>query len=214
MIVQAIVIVLVILIVANIGLGFYNQMYPPCFDANEYFNGARKLPDGAIASLGSIPSGNDVKYIGARLVETDKSNVVGLKSWNSIYGENREGTEGMEHPIFEEEEDEHGSTVVREVTRPKHKQMTNDSIDPHSGTIKPGQGDPDDASAYDAVSAMYPTDSQRTSGTMKRHTDIGGKLVSFEEEMQGVNARPRAYQPGNSSNPTQFRNAIERDGYS
>lgn len=214
MIVQATVILLVILIVANIGVGAYNQFYPPCFDADEYFKGARILPDGAIAELGSIQSGTDKHYIGARTVETDDPTVIGLKSWNSVYGE-AERQIGMEHPIFEEEDDEFGSTTVREVSKPKPKQRIADSIDPITGNIIPGKKvstDKDDA--YDAISAMYPTSSQLSGTTSKSNADMGWKIVTFEDDMEGVKSTPRSYTGSNSaSNPSVFRNTIERDGY-
>lgn len=214
MIVQAVVILLIILVVANIGIGMYNQFYPPCFNADEYFKGARKLPDGYIAELGSITSGNDNKYIGARTVETDDPDVIGLKSWNSIYGEKTDVV-GMEHPIFEEEEDEYGSTVVREVTKRKQKRNISDTVDPMTGNITPGKStDEDMDTAYDAISAMYPTSSQRSGETTKKSTDVGGKLVSFEEELEGVKTRPRTYTENTTHNPTIFKNMTERDGYS
>lgn len=215
MIVQAVVILLVILIVANIGVGAYNQFYPPCFDADEYFKGSRDLPDGSIAELGSIPSGTDMKYVGARTVETDDPTVIGLKSWNSVYGESVRNT-GIEHPIFADDEDEYGSTVVREVTKAKPRQRVQDTIDPITGNIIPGKkvsADADDA--YDAISAMYPTSSQLSGNTSRKNTDAGGKIVTFEEELEGVKTTPRSYTSSkNSGNPTVFRNSIERDGYS
>jgi hypothetical protein len=215
MIVQATVILLVILIVANIGVGVYNQFYPPCFDADEYFKGARRLPDGAIAELGSIQSGTDRHYVGARIVETDDPTVIGIKSWNSVYGET-ERHMGMEHPIFAEDDDEYGSTTVREVSKAKPRQRVADTIDPVTGNIIPGKKvsqDKDDT--YDAISAMYPTSSQLSGTTSKSNTDIGGKIVTFEEELEGVKTTPRSYVGSKkSSNPTAFRNSMERDGYS
>lgn len=215
MITQAVLILLVILVVANIGIGVFNQFYPPCFDADEYFKGARKLPDGAIAELGSIPSGNDVKYVGVRTVETDDPTVIGLKSWNSIYGESVAKI-GMEHPIFEDEEDEYGSTVVREVTKPKQsRQRTQDTIDTLTGNIIPGKmNNVDKDTAYDAISAMYPSNSQLSGNVARKNSDVGGKIVTFEDELEGVKADPRSYTGNKSSNPTIFRNSVERDGYS
>lgn len=212
MVLQAVVILLIILIVANVGVGFYNRFYPPCFDAKEYFSKTRQLPDGAVASLGSIPSGNDVKYIGARLVSTGKNNVIGLTSWNNIYSENTDADLPDEnHPIFDEVETDL-ETDTTEVSRAKPKKSTSDSINPSTGTLNTARSKYKD-SAYDAISEMYPTASQQSSSTGKKNTDVGGKLVTFEEELEGVPVQPRTYRTISNANPTIFHNATERDGY-
>jgi len=81
MIVLAVSILLLILILANIGLKIFNDLYPPCSN-KEYFDSARNLPDGEAASLGSIPSGNKNTYVGAEMVDTGMPGVIGLKSFN------------------------------------------------------------------------------------------------------------------------------------
>jgi len=78
MIEVAVISLLVILVIANVGLSAYNSMYPPCETSKDYFDSARTLPDGAIAGLGSIPSGTDLHYVGAATVATGQSGVIGL----------------------------------------------------------------------------------------------------------------------------------------
>lgn len=78
----AILILLVILILANFGLHIFNTIVPPCEQVEEYFKSARMLPDGASASLGSIPTGSENHYIGARLVDIPGTDTPGLASRN------------------------------------------------------------------------------------------------------------------------------------
>jgi hypothetical protein len=80
MIAIAVTIVLVILVLANVGLKLFNYLYPPCEDSYEYFEAAKMMPDGAAASLASIPSGVSLNYIGAKTVATDQPGVIGLTS--------------------------------------------------------------------------------------------------------------------------------------
>jgi len=76
----------VILIVANIVLGLFNQVSPPCLNAEEYFSKGKKLPDGALSSLGSIPTHNQFTYVGAKRVAAQGA--IGLTSWaNDMAGE-------------------------------------------------------------------------------------------------------------------------------
>lgn len=82
MIIQGLLIVLVVLIVANFAVGFFNQVSPPCMDASEYFQGAKQLPDGAVAGLGSIPTHTWQDYVGAMRVDTGIPGVIGLQSYN------------------------------------------------------------------------------------------------------------------------------------
>jgi len=78
----AVVVVLAILVLANVGLKLFNYLYPPCEKSRDYFESARILPDGAVASLASIPSGTDLHYVGARTVPTGIPGVIGLASRN------------------------------------------------------------------------------------------------------------------------------------
>lgn len=107
MLVLGLTIFLVILIVANMGVGFYNKLSPPCLDTEEYFNRSRVLPDGVSSSLSSIPSGTDNYYIGARTVPTGNPNIIGLTSYLSVHG--NESTEGYMNPtvrhIIDDESD-------------------------------------------------------------------------------------------------------------
>lgn len=82
MVSEAIVVVLIILVIANVGLSVYNTTHPPCDDLDEYFTATKKLPDGMLIGLGSIPSGTDVHYVGAKTVSTGKPGVIGLRSRN------------------------------------------------------------------------------------------------------------------------------------
>ena len=75
MLVKAIVVILILLILSNMILRSYNYIYPPCNSIDEYFNSARLLPDGISASLGSIPTGTDVKHVGMKRVETPSGGI-------------------------------------------------------------------------------------------------------------------------------------------
>jgi hypothetical protein len=85
MLLLAVTIVLILLVVGNIAARAMNATWDPCDSESEYFASARKLPDGRIAGLGSIPSGTDVRYVGAKTVSTGQPGVIGLKSRNEDY---------------------------------------------------------------------------------------------------------------------------------
>jgi hypothetical protein len=100
MIVTAVVIILAVLIFANLALSIYNTVSPPCNNVEDYFRSARVLPDGRTASLGSIPSGTDIHYVGAKTVETSNPNVVGLKSRDEDYTEDAIDSRELNDSVF------------------------------------------------------------------------------------------------------------------
>ncbi len=83
MILEATVILLVILILANVVVFFINKVKPPGNNVDEYLNSGKNLPDGQVSSLGSIQSGYNVNYVGVKL-DGDSNNYV-LKSKNTYY---------------------------------------------------------------------------------------------------------------------------------
>lgn len=54
MIYLAVVIVLIVLIIANVVLGFYNWLYPPCESSTEYFVKAKAISNDKIKALTSV----------------------------------------------------------------------------------------------------------------------------------------------------------------
>jgi hypothetical protein len=186
MIVESIVIVLTILILANVALGFYNRLYPPCMDAKEYFSNAKKLPDGVSLSLGSIPSGVEMHYVGAQRVYTGIPGVIGLTSYNDgLY----------KRPVSEELEDDLDDL-----------ECIGDTC-----TAKPSKIN---STTYDALSAMFPTSSQKTGDVKKVITEVAGHKAVFDATMEGVKAPVHIKSGGVIRNPSQYTYDTERDGYS
>jgi hypothetical protein len=78
-------------------------------DANEYFQGARLIPDGAVAELGSIPTHTWQDYIGAKRVATDIPGIIGLTSnnqKNGYIGDFQDSIDNYTNPVinaFDEE---------------------------------------------------------------------------------------------------------------
>lgn len=184
MIVEGVIILLTILIVSNIALGFYNQLYPPCMDAKEYFNNARKLPDGVSASLGSIPSGVEMNYVGAARMYTGIPGVIGLTSYNGLY------------------------------KQPKSEELEDDTDDVecigNTCSIKPSKIN---KTTYEAVSAMFPTTSQKTGDVKKVVTEVAGHRAQFDLTMEGVKAPIHIKAKGTIRNPSQYTYDTEREGY-
>jgi hypothetical protein len=81
MIIQALIIVLVILIIGNFALGFFNALSPPCANYRDFFKNGAQLPDDAAQGLGSIPTHSGFNYVGARVV-SDGRGGIGLTSHN------------------------------------------------------------------------------------------------------------------------------------
>lgn len=84
MIIEAVSIILVILLVANIAVGVFNSAYPPCDDIDEYFESARKISKDSMTGLRTVQSGTDINYVGAKLSTNESGDVV-LKSRNEDY---------------------------------------------------------------------------------------------------------------------------------
>lgn len=56
MILQSVLILLVLLVIANIVLGILNKVSPPCNNAEEFFQNAKKIPSGVSSTLDTIPT--------------------------------------------------------------------------------------------------------------------------------------------------------------
>jgi len=195
MIIQSIVIILIILIISNVILGFYNRLYPPCFNAEEYFKGAKKMPDGVSADLGSIPSGTDRNYVGAARVDTGIPNVIGLKSWNATYvNPNISSSEDLINPVIQDAEEQ-------------DRMVYEDNY----LTIKPSKVSKE---AYDAISAAFPVSSQSDGGeTKKKTTKIKGYTGEFEDNFEGIKASNYTNQKTVSRQTSGFKHMAEIDGY-
>jgi hypothetical protein len=211
MIVTAIIIVLVILIIANIGVGVYNKFDPPCFDSRDYFKGSVTLPDGAVAALGSIPSGTDIHYQGVQTVETDQPGVIGIKSWSSVYNESP-NTPPINHPIYEDANDaEHLESMEADVY---NRTRQDDEIKPVDGqfVLVPGRKKNSDAddTAYEAISAMYQSESQKLSSRSSKTKTSRGAMYTFDDSADGIRAPVKARMRGPSRTPA---HDTETDGY-
>jgi hypothetical protein len=166
MIILAVIILLIILVISNFVLVFYNKVHPVCFNEKEYYNRISKLPDTALNGLSGVSSNPKIDYSKFRSVEMNKP-----KTWDSIYNsdnssDNVNRTETsvgyvdnsgtiIEHPIFEEED------------------ITNDDDD-------------DDKSAYESVSAMFRGSSQKLSSNEKKNQGPMG-LATQNEGLQASN---------------------------
>lgn len=189
MILQGIVILLVLLVVANVLLTIFNKAYPPCQNVDEYFAAARKVPDGLPSSLGSIPSGTDKHYVGAKTVAVGIPGVVGLKSREEDYM-----TPGYLGDLGNMSDGNNYNEIG---------EASND---------KPA--DKADKSAYDAISAMFPASSQAQAGTKKRMNGYNGSnLAMFETEMEGVRAKANPRNLMAHSTPSDLSRHMVRDGY-
>lgn len=80
MLTYAIVILLLILIFANFAVGLFNAASPPCHSSEEFFNGARLMPDGIVGGLESIPTHSSADFVGPARVATGQPGVIGLTS--------------------------------------------------------------------------------------------------------------------------------------
>jgi len=208
MIVTAVVVLLVILIISNLVLGVYNMLYPPCSDINDYFTGAKRLPDGSVASLGSIPSGTDKNYVGAARVSTGKPGVIGLTSYNKSYIDpNSNSIESMKNPMFADDElheDEHDED---------DEELDDVECDESSCTLKPSKVNYKAYDPEDAISAMFPTSSQKQGGTKKATTEVAGYYAQFDMEMEGIGAPIYSKNTKRHKPISGFSKSLERDGY-
>ena len=133
MIIKGLIIILVILIIANFAIGIFNRMAPPCMDADEYFQGAYRLPDDAAAGLGSIPTHTWQDYTGAKLVATGQPGVIGLTSHNQkngYIGNTYDRTEGYINPVIKSLEDDDPSDCKDQEISQKAKDAIDDILQP------------------------------------------------------------------------------------
>ena len=164
MIIQGLLIVLVILVIANFAVGFFNQVSPPCMDANEYFQGARRMPDGAAAGLGSIPTHTWQDYVGARRVATGIPGVIGLQSYNQkngYIGDTRDSMENYINPVVNALDDEDPSDCA-------DKHVSQEATDAIDNILQPGK------------KGKAKTESQTSV------SDKANSLSEFEISMEGI----------------------------
>ncbi len=191
MIVQGLIIILVVLVIANVALGVYNTVSPPCGTAEEFFKGAKLLPDGASASLGSIPTSADRYFLGAKTVATGIPGVIGLTSHNYVKGSDAEGNdrEGYINPVvfqMAEDESDCGSRV-------KADEVSDE--------------------ARKAIKAMFPGSSVNESDLpAKNVTDNGKSLYEFSAA-EGMFAKSKPVKSASGKN-MRLAHKTARDGYS
>ena len=106
MLIQGLIILLVILIIANFALGIFNNVSPPCMNADEYFRGVKQLPDDAVAGFGSIPTHTWRDYVGAARVPGATPGTIGLTSYanqkNGYIGNTQNTLETYINPVVRE----------------------------------------------------------------------------------------------------------------
>jgi len=78
-------------------------------------------------------------------------------------------------------------------------------------TVKPSKVN---KTTYDALSAMFPTSSQKTGDVKKVMTEVAGHKAMFDATMEGVKAPVHMKAGGTIKNPSQYTYDTERDGYS
>ncbi len=165
MIVQALLIVLVILIIANFAVGIFNKVSPPCMNAEEYFQGAKRMPDGAAAGLGSIPTHTWNDYVGAARFSTGVPGTVGLTSYanqkNGYIGDTRDSTEGYVNPVV-------------------HAMAEDDPSDCKDHNVGEAASNAIDAVLQPGKKGKAKTESQTNI------TDKSGSLSEFEVSMEGI----------------------------
>ncbi len=221
MIVLAILILLTLLIVSNVVLGIYNMLYPPCADDNDYFRGSKKLPDGVSSSLGSIPSGTDRHYVGAARVTTGIPGVVGLTSYNDSYiNPNGSYKESMKNPVFTDDEldteKDKNCDDDKNCDEDIYEDSDNISCDGDICYIKPSKIT---RNAYnkeedsDAISAMFPTSSQKQDKTKKSTSEVAGYHAQFDMEMEGIRANISKKNNKRYAAPSAFSKTLEREGF-
>jgi len=188
MIALAIVILLVVLILSNIGLGFYNRISPPCEDADDFFRNARLLPDGASSALGSIPTSTDRYYIGARTIETGIPGVIGLTSHNTSYIGNVDSKENYINPVV------HAMNEDR----------------PDCATRNENNISAEAQRAINNVFSIKPVDTEN-----KKHTvDTQGVINEYDLTTEGILARPSYMLKSVTGLQRNVSHKTLRDGYS
>lgn len=202
MIAEAVVILLIILILANILLSIINYISPPYKNnISEYLQSAKMLPDGQLSSLGSIPSGTDVNYVGFKL-DSDKEGNYIVKSRNEDY-EKKEGIQSSYKSKY----------IPYKVSKDEDMEMLNNSFKPTNKL---------DKSAVDAVSKALniksvTQDVEERSRTISKYGDNpkSQHLAMFDTEFEGISAQNRT--PGRIgpiARSSEMSMKSERDGYS
>ena len=197
MVERAIVIILLLLILANITISVVNRMTAKCNPAKDYFQAAKKLPDGQLASLGSVQSGINTNYIGFKTVETGQPGVIGITSRN-LPNEKSVDYDSFTNKI--------PSYIV---TSDEDLEMLKDH------TISTQY----DKSIVESIKKMYPGSNHQVEERkreVKKYGDNpnGAKLAMFEVEMEGISAENGTKRQGNVSRPSEMGMLSERDGYS
>ncbi len=168
MIVQGLLILLVILVIANFALGMFNAVSPPCSSASEYFQGAKRMPDGAAAGLGSIPTHTWQDYVGAKRVATGIPGVIGLTSYNNqkngYIGNTQDSLEGYVNPVVHDMAETDASDCQDRHQREVSEEATN-AID---AVLQPGKKGKAKTESETDVSAK------------------AGSLTEFEVSMEGI----------------------------
>lgn len=196
MLVQALIIILIILVIANIGVGISNRVNPPCFDEKEYFSSVKKLPDGSLAGLGSIPTHVGFDYVGARRVPINSGGSfadIGLTSYN------KNGYIGTK-------KEEYSNSQESYINSCKTNSIREDPSD---------CGDRVESEQYHASNVEQDAEAEIDKILKKKKKNEEPEVNSrkLEDEMEGVRARPLL----NTKRPTtalpQLAYGSQRDGY-
>ena len=194
MITEAVVILLVVLILANLLISVINYVSPPYKNnVTEYLQSAKQLPDGRMSSLGSIPSGTDVDYVGLKVESDDKGNYI-LKSRNEDYERSLDGMKSVSYNVSKDEDME----------------MLKDSLKSNSKF---------DKSAIDAVSKALDIKTVEVEERKRVVNKFGDnantqQLAMLETEFEGIGASNRTPgRMGTAARPSEMSLSSERDGY-
>jgi len=224
MIIYAVTIVLITIIIANLGSYIYNNVYPPCDSVTEYFNSVRNLPDGATAGLGSIPSGTDMDYVGARRVETDDPNTIGLKSWNDVVSMPPDYTNASNHtdgfvakPNNEEALGLYSSQQKNSSNLYSNAFDKNNLATAKHSDIKHKNDSDKNKSLFNAITQLFPVEQKSDTGqTKKGVSDFDNSQAAlFEVEMEGLKAKNDHRNKNHTSvKPSGHISSVKKDGYS
>jgi hypothetical protein len=185
MILQGLVILLVILIVSNVIVGVYNRISPPCQDAEEFFRGAKMLPDGASASLGSIPTSSDHYYMGAKTVPTGIPGVIGITSHNTYLGSSKQ--ENYINPVVNEMSENESDCT----DKCKNEKISDE--------------------AKEAINNIFPI---KKSHDNKLVSETNGSINEFDNANEGISAKPSNKLKHTNGNHMALAHRTLRDGYS
>ena len=188
MITEAVVILLIVLILANLLISVINYVNPPCKNnITEYLQSAKQLRDGQLSRLGSIPSGTEVNNL-----ESDDKGNYSSKSGNEDY--DRDGMKNVSYNVSKDEDME----------------MLKDSLKPNSKFDKSAI---DAVSKALDIKTVEIEDRKRV---VKKFGDNpnGQQLAMFETEFEGIGAQNRTPgRMGTAARPSEMSLSSERDGY-